>query len=128
MHDDMDGGGDGDGDWGRLGESGGGSCYAKGGTKQEKKGKGHDRPHLLDAQLIHWVVRLPAVLEVAKVSELRTESVSMFFIASADPDERRGELGTDRGGSIEGERDISVIDISDVALVMVGGEEGTDKE
>ena len=65
---------------------------------------------------------------MAKVSELRTESVSALSVALADPDERRGELGTDEGGGIEGERDMSVIDVSDVAVVMVGGEEGRDRE
>jgi len=61
--------------------------------------EGHDRPHLLDAQLIHWPVRLPplAVLVLARVSELRTESSSVLFLASADPDRRRGELG---GGEV----------------------------
>ena len=39
----------------------------------------------------------------------------------------RGELGTDgvEGISIEGDRDISVIDVSDTEVVMVGGEEGS---
>jgi len=78
-----------------------GSCKLNMDTKE-----GHDRPHLLDAHLIHWLVRLPppAVLVLARVSELRTESASMLFLASAGPDKRRGELGTGGGGGIEGER------------------------
>jgi len=65
--------------------------------------EGHDQ---LDAQLIHWLVRLPplAVLVLARVSELRTESASMLLLASADPDKRREELGTGGGECIEGER------------------------
>jgi len=68
--------------------------------------EGHDRPHLLNAQLIHWLVRLPplAVLVLARVSELRTESTSMLFLASAGTDKRRGGLGTGGGECIEGER------------------------
>jgi len=68
--------------------------------------EGHDQPHLLDAQLIHWLVRVPplAVLVQARVSELRTESASILFPASVGPDKRRGELGTGGGEGIEGER------------------------
>jgi hypothetical protein len=82
-----------------------------------KKGMCYDRPHLLDAQLIHWLVRLPplAVLVLATVSELRMEVTSMLFVASADPDGGRGKLGTDGGADmgvgIERERGISCIDV-----------------
>ena len=82
---------------------------------------------MLDAQLTHWLVRLSPLPVLEVESELRTESVSMLFV-SLDPDERRGELGTDGGGGIEGERDISFTDMSDVAVVIVGGEEGTEEE
>ena len=71
------------------------------------------------------------MLEVATESELSTETASILFLfASVDPDQRGGELGTDgvEGIGIEGDRDISVIDVSDVEAVMVGGEEGTDRE
>jgi hypothetical protein len=86
---------------------------------------------LLDAQLTHWLVRLPplpVLAVVAAVSELRTESASMLFLASVDPDERLGELGADEGEDIEGERDVSVIEWSDVEVVTPGGEEGMDRE
>ena len=52
----------------------------------------------------------------------------MLFFTSTDPDERREELGTDGGGGIEGGRRISVIDLFDVAVVIVGDEEGLDEE
>ena len=81
---------------------------------------------MLDAQLTHWLVRLSPLPVLEVVSELRIESASMLFV-SVDSDERRGELGTDGGGGIEGKRDISFIDMSDGAVVMVGGEEGTEK-
>ena len=80
-----------------------GSCKVNMDTK-----KGHDRPHLLDAQLIHWLIRLPplAVLVRARV---RTESSSMLLLASVDPDKRRGELGTGGGEGIEGERGVVLV-------------------
>ena len=68
------------------------------------------------------------MLKVATESELNTESASiLFLLASVNPDQRGGELGTDgaEGISIEGDRDISVIDVSDIEVVMVGGEEGS---
>ena len=100
-------------------------------VRSRKEGKGHDRPHLLDAQLTHWLVRLPplpVLVVVETVSELSTESASMLFLPSADPEESEGELGTDGGVDIEGERDTSVNDMSDIEVVMAGGEEGTDGE
>jgi len=103
-----------------------GSCILNMDTKED-----HDRPHLLDAQLTHWLVRLPplAVLVLARVSELRTESASVLFLASADPEKRRGELGTGGGEGIEGEkRGTPVIDTSDVEVVVAGGEGGTAEE
>ena len=94
--------------------------------KAEKKG--YDRPHLLDAQLTHWLVRLPplAVLVLATVSELRTESASTLFVASADPYENRGELGTEGDEGAEDDRDTAVVGMSDVELIT--GEEGVDEE
>jgi len=41
----------------------------------------HDRPHLLDAQLIHGSLPPPTVLVLARVSELRTESASVLFLS-----------------------------------------------
>jgi len=51
-----------------------GSCILNMRTKED-----HDWPHLLDVQLIHWLVRrLPlAVLALARVSEPRTENASV---------------------------------------------------
>ena len=108
---------------------GGGRGVARINVVRSRKGRGHDRAHLLDAQLTHWLVRLSPLPVLEVVSELRIESVSMLF-ASVDPDERRGKLGTDGDGDggIEGERDVSFIDMSDGAVVMVGGGEGTEKE
>ena len=56
------------------------------------------------------------------------ESASRFFLTLADLDERRAERGTGWFGRIEGGRDISLIDMSDVAVVMVGDEEDRDGE
>jgi len=116
--------------WGKVMEKKevGGSCILKH-RHGRRRGKGYDRPHLLDAQLTHWLVRLPplAVLVLAIVSKLRTESASVLILPSADPYKTRGELGTKGGEDIEGERDIVVIDVidtSDVEVVTVGGEEG----
>ena len=107
--------------------TGEGDCYGKTWYEAGKDGKGHDRPHLLDAQLTHWLVRLSPLPVLEVLSELRTDSASMLF-ASVDSDERRGELGTDGGWGIEGERDISVVDLPEVAVVMVGGEESAEEE
>lgn len=103
-----------------------GAVYQASTCKAEKKG--YDRPHLLDAQLTHWLVRLPplAVLVLATVSELRTESASTLFVASADPYEKRGELGTEGDEGTEDDRDTAVVGMSDVELVT--GEEGVDEE
>ena len=62
------------------------------------------------------------MLVLATVSELRMENASMLFLASANPNERGGELGTDGKG---GERGASAVDMSDVAVVIGGGEGGT---
>ena len=47
----------------------------------------------------------------------------MLFFTSADPNERRAELGMGEGGGIEGGRDVPLINMSDIAVVMVGDEE-----
>ena len=86
---------------------------------------------MIDVQPIHQLIQLstlPLVRGGAIISELHTESTSMLFFTSIDPDERREELGTDGGGGIEGGRRISVIDLFDVAVVIVGDEEGLDEE
>ena len=67
------------------------------------------------------------VFVVAIVSELRTESRPMLLFTSADPNERRAELGMGEGGVIEGGRDVPLINMSDIAVVMVSDEEDMDE-
>lgn len=97
---------------------------------QKEGGKRYDRPHLLEAQLTHWLALLPplAVLVLATVSKLCTESTSTLSLASADLYETVGELGTAGGEGIEGDSGTPAIDMSDVEMVTEGWEEGVDEE
>ena len=101
MHDEMD-----EGEGGRWmecskvwGKVGGGDGYGKCGTKQKREGKMKTQPHLLGR-----LGPLPVVLEVATVSRLSMGNVSVFFFTSADPGEKRAELGTGGGGGMRAGR------------------------